>query len=998
MSFSILRPCCALIAGVFAVTVSAGRAHAAPNPVVVGAARFTVLAPQCVRVEYAPDGFTDAPSYFAANRKARFDDFQLSISGATTTIDTGAIQLNYTPDGKAFSPTNLRATIVGGATWTPGVASTGNLGGTNRTLDGANGPVDVGQGVLSRDGWYLLDDSRGPLLVDNWVKQRPATAGSDWYLFGYGTDYRAALKALTAVGGPVPLPRRYALGAWYSRFWPYTSDEFRDIAKEYDEHGFPLDVMVLDMDWHLDGWTGWSWNRKLIPDPPQLLADLHADGLHVPLNLHPADGVRPYENRYPEFMRALGLDPASGQTVPYDSASQPYVKALLNEVMAPLERDGVDFWWLDWQQERATRSMPEVTNLAWLNQVLYQETASGDKRGLSFSRWAGWGDHRHPIHFSGDADSGWATLRFEVPFTSTAGNVGCFYWSHDIGGHNGGRNEESYARWCQFGATSAALRSHSQRDATMDRRPWKYPQWAEDSMRVSFRLRSQLFPYIYTSTAQSSRDSVPLTRPMYIDYPQTEAAYHQPGQFLLGDNLLVAPISMPGVGPQRVGHQTVWFPANSTWFNLLTDEKYQGGAEKLVAADINEFPIFARAGVPLPLQPYAARMTTAPLNTLRVRCYPGASGQTGRANLYQDDGETDAYKSGKTANTPLSYARRGDDITLTVGPTTGAYDGQLGARALQIELPATQRATRVRVNGQNARWFYNAAAQTNVISVPARSIRQNTTVTLRAADADPQIARAQAMARRLSGVVGAPVARQAAAQMLQAALDRATSPEQREEVLAVAGIGLVNKDLSPTGHRELIPTFYAPLGTLDGGQLRVGSATLRLANPTAPLPGALQRVDFSLNGRALFLPASELFDQTNVAPLAKISVSGTEGGYGFAGATDRNVSGYPSDRNAEWSSGTVTGGTLTLTWNTPQTINRIALYDRPNEVDQILAGTLTFDDGTSLAVGALPNDGKTPLELKFAPKTIKSVVFQITAAKAGTEHNGLSEIAVYRAP
>ena len=980
-----------------AVTLSATLAHATPNPVVVGPARFTVVSPQCVRMEYAPAGFVDAPSFFAANRAARFNDFKLSQSAAVTTIDTGALQFTYTPDGKPFSASNLKANI-GGQSWTPGAANAGNLGGTIRTLDGVGGPVDVGQGVLSRDGWFLLDDSRGPLIENGWVAQRPANAGSDWYLFGYGQNYRAALKALTTIGGPVPLPRRYALGAWYSRYWPYSSADYRQIAREYGEHGFPLDVMVLDMDWHNDGWTGWSWNRKLLPDAEKLLADLHADGLHTTLNLHPADGVNAAEDRYPQFMRALNLDPASKQTVPYDSANQPYMKALLGEVLQPLQREGVDFWWLDWQQTPATRSMPEVTNLAWLNQLFYAQTAQDGKRGLSFSRWAGWGDHRYPIHFSGDSSTNWDLLRFIVPFTSTAGNVGCFYWSHDIGGHQGGRNEESYTRWCQFGATSAALRSHSTRDGATDRRPWNYPTWAEDSMRISFGLRDQLFPYIYTSAAQSSRDSVPLTRPMYFDNAKIETAYHQPGEFMLGDNLLVAPITMPGIGPNRVGHQSVWFPPNASWFNLQSGEKYAGDTQQLCAADINEFPIFARGGVPIPLQPYTPRMATAPLHVLRVRCYPGAPGQSGRFNLYQDDGDTTAYQRGAIANTPLTYARQGDDITVTVGPTSGQFEGQLQTRAFQIELPATQAATRVQLDGKAVVSSYDAATQTNIISVPARSIRRGFRVTARAADADPQIAKSVAMARRLSGVVGAPVAVRTPAQMLQAAMGMELSPAQTEEVLAVAGIGLIDQDQSPTGQRRLRATFYAPPGLVDGQIIQVAGANLPARGATQLPGGKFERVNFAVGGRALHLPSDELFDPINVAPLAKISVSGVEDGYGTAGANDRNVSGYPASKAAEWSSGATLGATIRLTWDVPQRITRIKLYDRPNLTDQITAGTLTFDDGTTMEVGALPNDGLTPLELKFAPKMVKWVEFKVTKVKDQTQNSGLSEFAVFGAP
>jgi len=277
-----------------------------PNPFVVGNARFTVLTPNCIRLEYADGGkFVNAPSLFAVNRRARFNGARVTRSVTSTTIDTGALRLTYTPDGKPFSASNLFADIktdAGMVRWTPGAANPGNLGGTIRTLDGLRGPVDLGQGVLSRDGWFLLDDSTTPLLTTDWVQSRPADSGADWYLFGYGDDYHAALRSLTAVGGPVPLPRKYVLGAWYSRYWPYTSPEFRQIVNEYTAHDFPLDNIVLDMDWHKDGWTGWSWNRKLLPDAEALLPWFHSQGIHDTLNLHPADGVGPQEDAYASFM------------------------------------------------------------------------------------------------------------------------------------------------------------------------------------------------------------------------------------------------------------------------------------------------------------------------------------------------------------------------------------------------------------------------------------------------------------------------------------------------------------------------------------------------------------------------------------------------------------------------------------------------------------------------------------------------------------------------
>jgi hypothetical protein len=974
--------------GVVAITISCSSlCHGAPqNPVVVGHARFSVLTPNCIRLEYAANNrFVDAPSLFASNRKARFNDFKLLRTGSKITLDTGAIRLSYSDDGAPFSPKNLSATVRGDAgfgtrQWTPGLANRGNLGGTIRTLDGARGPVDVGQGVLSRDGWFLLDDSRSALQTQSWVSARPKDAGSDWYLFGYGRDYRAALKSLTAVGGDVPLPRRNLMGAWYSRYWAYSADDFRQIVREYEQHDFPLDNMVLDMDWHRDGWTGWSWNQKLIPDAPGLMRDLHAAGLQTTLNLHPADGVAPGEDAYANFMGALGQN-ADGKTVPFDAADERQMDALESEVLAPLSNAGVDFWWLDWQQTPQTRSIPELSNTWWLNELLMRDTAQGGRRGTSFSRWAGWGDHRHPIHFSGDADSGWNLLAFEVPFTSTAGNVGCFFWSHDIGGHNGARNEESYARWCQFGALSAALRSHSTRDPLTDRRPWNYPKWAEDSMRVSFHLRSELFPTIYSSAAQSARDSVPLTRPLYIDNPNDEAAYHNGQEFLLGDNLLVAPIASPGVGVGRVAHQSVYFPLG-TWFNTFTSERFSGQSETLCAADINEFPLFARGGTPILMQPYTPRMTSTPLSTLRVRVFPGAGGQSQTTQLYQDDGDSTAHERGAFALTDVTYTRRENAVEIVVAPTKGAFKGLFPRRAVQIELPATARATSAIVDGAKVPVAYDADASTNTISIPARLISKATRVQITVADANFEMLRQRAQAKRMSALTGRDFAPQNARSLLQSAMVGLNSEQQRE-ALAIVGVGVVRKNESPQFAPGLVrDVVYAPDGVLDG----------------APQVSTLvqQRAMVQVGGRTVHLPIDTV-SEGNIAPLAKISVSGVEGGYGFAGATDGLISGYPDDRGAEWSSGIKENATIRLEWDAPQVVNRVALFDRINQNDNIWSGILTWSDGTTTPVSTLPNEGTSPLEARFAPKTVRWVEFKVLSVSPATEHSGLAEIAVFRA-
>ncbi|MFN7020263.1 MAG: TIM-barrel domain-containing protein, partial [Phycisphaerales bacterium] len=530
--------------------------------------------------------------------------------------------------------------------------------------------------------------------------------------------YGAAMEAFTAFAGRVPMPRRYLLGSWYSRYWPHTSDEYRGIVGEYEAHGLPLDVVVLDMDWHREGWTGWSWNRVLLPDAEDLLKWMRARGLAVTLNLHPADGVGPHEDRYGEFMRALGRDPSGGETVAFDAGDERYMRALFEAVHRPLEESGVDFWWVDWQQQRYVPSVPGLTNLAWLNHLYFRHTlgeGAAGARGVSFSRWAGsggqdgagaqvWSDHRHPIHFSGDAHTGWEMLDYQVWFTVAAGYAGCFYWSHDIGGHFGPRLEETTARWVQFGALSAALRLHSARTGALDRRPWSYSPEYFGSMREAFALRARLMPYIYTQARACHERSLPLLRGMPIGWPMEAEAYRSPRQYMLGDHLLAAPITSAGTGAGRVAWREVWFPPlddGNGWYRWGTGERYEGGTHAVVSATIEETPLFVRGGVPIPMRPPGRRMSDGVGASLVVRVWPGRPGSVGESVLYEDDGLTRGHEHGEYARTPLRVEWAAGDspgrvrARVRVGPTVGAYRGQVRARSVAVEFAGVSGASLV---------------------------------------------------------------------------------------------------------------------------------------------------------------------------------------------------------------------------------------------------------------------------------------------------------------
>lgn len=1003
--------------------------------------RFTAVHRHCIRIEAATHGgFIDAPTLFAANRGAWASDVKTDLlPGGGVRLDTGAIRLEYRPDGKPLGASNLQAVISHKSKrviWKPGMRPQANLGGTATTLDGWTGARHLPDGLLARDGWSLIDDSGKPLIIDNWAQPRPA-GGTDWYLFGYGPDFHAAFQAFAAISGSIPLPRRRTLGAWYSRYWPYSSADYRAIIAEYARHDFPLDVMVMDMDWHINDakrapgavangngqvWTGYTWDRELLPDAEALLADLHQDGLLVTLNDHPACGVQPHEEMYTAFMKAMGGKP-DGTTIPFDAGDKRYFDTFYALTHANLEKSGVDFWWLDWQQYRDTLSLPGLTNLEWLNTCFHERARRDGLRGQSFSRWGGWGDHRHPIHFSGDADTGWPMLAFEVPFTATAGNVGCFFWSHDIGGHQGSRNEESYVRWCQFGAFSAALRSHSTRKADMDRRPWTYSPQACDAMHRSFHMRSEWFPYIYTAVANSCRDTFPFIRPMYLAVPEADEAYRNPQQYMLGDHLLVAPVAEPGIGPRKLARQTVWFP-EGVWYHVFSGERFEGPCERLIPSELDEFPLFARGGAALPVQPYTPRMGAGMGENLIIRCWPGIPGRTVETSLYEDDGDSEAWMQGASARMSISCTQTEHGIRLDLGAVEGSFTGQLETRTITVCLPCTRKPQCATVDGKPAVVTYDRKTSESRITLPACSIRECHAIDVEVTPANAEIARLKAFARRAG--IRQPAAGTAFADALRNALQQA-KPAQQHRLLRAAGAGLFRKNETWYGFPDTPDAFlYLPEAvpvardaTLEAEAqcfplaIHASKTKLPLDKLLAqrqPPPDEIMTATETLHCRTTItlgkttvtledainvtLPYWQ-FEQ-NLAPSATATASSCMEDQPPASAIDGVADGIPGDRFREWASNAEkTGAWLRLDWKKTVTAGRVLLFDRPNKWDHILEGRLILSDGTVLPVGELPDDGKTPLEVRFTPRRLKWLILVITRVSEKTGWTGLSEIGVY---
>lgn len=718
------------------------------HQVVIGNNRITFITDHLVRLEYANNAqFLNDSTLFAIDRSPREVEVKTERKGRKYIFTTKAMRLEFDADGCPFGQNNLRVSWQQGGkqkSWCLSDEQSRNLWGPVVTLDAVDGPIPRMEGLLSRDGWYLIDDSGKDVYRNGSLHYRDRNHVQDFYLFVYGTDYKAALKSLAAISGPAPMTRKYVHGAWYCRWWPYTADDYREIVQGYKDHDFPLDVLVFDMDWHRKdgtmgtghaftrGWTGYSWNRQLIPDPAGLIKELKDQHIYVTLNDHPHDGIRPHEDMWDAFIKDLGVDTTRTGFPYFDAGNPEYMKAFFKHAHGYSDSIGVAFWWQDWQQDYAFEKVRGTTtkHVPWLNELYYADSQKGNLRGQGFARWGGWGDHRHPIQFSGDAVGNWDLLRFEVDLTTSSGNAGCFYWAHDIGGFYDGLDPELYTRWTQFGLLNSSLRIHSVTGENMDRRPWLWGERQENAMRTVYHLRAQLMPYIYSSVRQCYTDMLPLNRGLYIEQPEEEESYKYPGEFLFGDLILGAPVTQAGSGEDFVVEQDVYFPAGASWYSLFTGQGYEGGRTQTLRVPLEESPVFVKGGWPLPMQPYTQRMASTPLNTLIVRCYPGAEGACNTYTLYEDDGVSMDYTHGSYATTALTYQKQQHTVTIRVAPAEGSYEGQPQKRAYRFELPHVQAGAKVKVNGRRTKAVYDSTLEGIVVNVKATDIRKEITLTV----------------------------------------------------------------------------------------------------------------------------------------------------------------------------------------------------------------------------------------------------------------------------
>ncbi len=661
----------------------------AKQTIVRGGTRLTVITPCLLRVEVQSEGkFCDEPTQSVWFRDFCETEFETKESNGVIEIKTAETTFVYSLKSNKM----LRIELCDGRKVTN--YKSGNLKGTSRTLDIT--AVDrVGDGVCSKNGVALLNDGKTLVLKTDGTILPRDNKESDVYYFAYGNNYIGATTDLYKLTGKVPLIPRYALSNWWSRYKDYSQDEYLALLEKFKAEEIPITVATVDMDWHWvkikekfgkdshkiykhrnfmeyiydfwsTGWTGYSFNTELFPDPDGFLKKLKDDNYKVTFNIHPSMGVRWFENQYEDMCKAMGQDPKTKEPVAFDITDKKFTEKYFDILHRPFEEKGVDFWWIDWQQ--GTKTAVKGLDPLWaLNHYHFLDNAKDNHRPLILSRFCGAGSQRYPLGFSGDTTQTWKSLDYQPGYTATASNVAYPWWSHDIGGHcMGKKDDELYLRWVQLGVFSPVMRLHSTNNEFMGKEPWNYSGSVERIAKDALRLRHKLLPYIYTMNYRTHTDCRAICEPMYYAYPEDKSAYNCRNEFFFGTELIVAPITEHTSKKTNLAGVNVWIP-EGRYTDIFSDRIYSGNRFVKMFRDIERIPVLAKEGAIIPMSKNDRVNDCSNPECLDILVYRGNNTFT----LYEDDGETLSYQSGEYLKTAMTVAENGDRVTFTIAKADG---------------------------------------------------------------------------------------------------------------------------------------------------------------------------------------------------------------------------------------------------------------------------------------------------------------------------------------
>lgn len=557
----------------------------------------------------------------------------------------------------------------------------------------------------------------------------------DYFVFTGGRERspRKVLEDYANLTGKMPLPPLWVLGNQQSRWSYYPEKRVREIAEGFRSRKIPADVIYLDID-YMDGYRVFTWDKTRFPNPSKLVSDLKNDGFKTVLIIDPGVKVDPNYETYQSGKRAgiyvknpdgteLNRNVWAGNSA-FPDFTDPKGREWFGAQYKNHVAEGIAGFWND-MNEPATfmdekTEKPEIFHNP-AKTFPYDTPHTGDgfpdrhrryhnvygmqmarstfegvkklapeKRPFVLTRAGYAGVQRFSAVWTGDNLASWEHLRLTIPMLTNLSVSGVPLVGADVGGFAENPTGELYARWLQAAALTPFLRSHASA-GTNNKEPWEYSNDFTKINRASIELRYQFLPYLYTLFYQHERTGQPVLRPLWYEYPQDVKTYLTDNEYLIGKDLLVAPVLIEG---QR--RREVYFPAGDDWRDWETGVIYKGGTAAQIDAPLERLPVFARVGAVIPTQPVVQNTTEMPKVDLTLNVIASVSaGKTDISEIFQDAGEGYGYRSNDWSAIRIEH-RQG---LLTLA-RTGNFQGQ---KIKHVEiLGFSQKPRELRIDGKSS--------------------------------------------------------------------------------------------------------------------------------------------------------------------------------------------------------------------------------------------------------------------------------------------------------
>lgn len=509
----------------------------------------------------------------------------------------------------------------------------------------------------------------------------------DYFVFA-GPTPKEVVSQYSALTGRMPLPPKWAIGYHQSRYSYQSEDEVRELARTYQRKEIPLDAIHLDIH-YMKGYRVFTFDQGQFPQVGKMLQDLKLAGIHVVPIVDPGVKADPEYRVFQQgiqqgfFCKELDGTIFYGKVWPEKSAFPDFtveqVRAWWGELHRFYSNLGVEGIWNDMNEpsvfnESKTMDIEVVhgndgrlaTHRELHNLYGYYMTEStyegmkkqlGHLRPFVLTRSGYAGIQRYAAVWTGDNRSFWEHLEMSMPMCMNLGISGVPFCGADVGGFAHDANGQLLIRWIQLGAFIPFFRNHSELKS-IRQEPWAFGSKVEVVVRRYISLRYEWLPYLYGLFQEAARTGLPIMRPLFLEFPEDKNTYNLSDQFMLGSQVIIAPIVRPDTFLK-----IVYLP-EGRWYDYWSDEVIQGGHHVVAKAPLDIIPIYIKEGTLLPHTP--TKLTTmASDEALFLHVYLPEVGKSAEYTIYEDDGATFDYAKGIVFEERITVTLE-DTVTLSI--------------------------------------------------------------------------------------------------------------------------------------------------------------------------------------------------------------------------------------------------------------------------------------------------------------------------------------------